>query len=133
MPLLLCENSIRCLKKKLSKYNVPIFNAQVAPVNLKKFVKKQVIAFAGIGNPQKFYDTLTDVKIKIKRLFEFPDHYEYKDGDFEKILGVAGNLPILTTTKDYVKIPTKYRKKIIPVEIDLSIKNIEKFLDVILK
>ena len=123
----------QAFEKKLSGYNVPIFNAQVDPVNLKKFVKKQVVAFAGIGNPQKFYDTLKSEKIKIKRSFEFPDHYQYKIEDFEKILKTAGNLPILTTAKDYVKIPTKYRKKITPVEIDLNIKNMGKLLDVILK
>ncbi len=123
----------QAFEKKLSKYKIPVFNAKVAPKNLKKFSGKQVIAFAGIGNPQKFYDTLKSEKIKIKRLFEFPDHYQYKKEDFEKIIKTAGNMPILTTSKDYVKIPTKYRKAIIPVEIDLNIKNIKKFLDVILE
>ena len=123
----------QAFEKKLSKYKIPVFNAKVAPKNLKKFSGKQVIAFAGIGNPQKFYDTLKSEKIKIKRLFEFPDHYQYKKEDFEKIIKTAGNMPILTTSKDYVKIPTKYRKTIIPVEIDLNIKNIKKFLDVILE
>ncbi len=120
-------------EKKLSSYNVPIFQAFTEPKDLKKFKNKEVIAFAGIGNPQKFYDTLNGEGVKIKQSLEFPDHYEYSDSDFEKILSASGNMPILTTSKDYVKIPAKYRKKITPVEIDLKIENEKSLLDVILK
>ncbi|MCR5506464.1 MAG: tetraacyldisaccharide 4'-kinase [bacterium] len=123
----------RLFEKKLSKYNLPIFYAKTVAKDLKKFAGKEVIAFAGIGNPQKFYDTLIGEKIKIKRSFEFPDHHTYSDEDFEKIIKSAGKLPILTTTKDYVKIPPKYQKKIIPVEIDLSIDREKQFFDIILK
>ena len=123
----------RLFEKKLSKYDLPVFNAKTVAKDLKKFTGKSVIAFAGIGNPQKFYNTLKQEKIKIKRSFEFPDHYQYTDKDFEKILKIAGNTPVLTTTKDFVKIPKKYQKKIIPVEIDLDVSNIDKLFDIILK
>ncbi len=120
-------------EKTIFKFKKPVFNAKTVAKDLEKFMGKSVIAFAGIGNPQKFYDTLKSEKIKIKRSFEFPDHYQYKDSDFENILKIANGIPILTTTKDYVKIPSKYQKKIIPVEIDLNITNAKKFIDIILK
>ncbi len=123
----------RLFEKRLSKYNLPVFTGKIKAKNLQKFAKKQVVAFAGIGNPQKFYDTLKSAKIKIKRSFEFPDHYIYNSNDFEKILHSAGRLSVLTTTKDYVKIPKKYRSHITPVETDLDVSNVEKFFDVILK
>ncbi|MBR1544751.1 MAG: tetraacyldisaccharide 4'-kinase [Alphaproteobacteria bacterium] len=123
----------QAFEKKLLHYHLPVFNAKTVAKNLENFAGKSVIAFAGIGNPQKFYDTLHGAKIKIKRSFEFPDHHQYSDEDFEKILKSAGNLPVLTTTKDYVKIPPKYQKKITPIEIDLCINEEKDFFDIILK
>ena len=121
----------RSFEKKLSKYNLPIFNAKTVAKNLDKFKGKSVIAFAGIGNPHKFSDTLRTENIKIKRLFEFPDHHEYSDSDFKKIINIAKGLPILTTTKDYVKVPKKYQPNITPVEIDLNIDRADDFFNTI--
>ena len=61
----------------------------------------------------------------------FPDHYKYNENDFEKIQDNAKNenLKILTTEKDYMKIPEKYKKKIDFLNIDLIIQNENKLID----
>ena len=48
--------------KKISKIKkLPIFYSEYKIKNLEKFSNKQVIAFAGIGNPSNFFDLLTKI------------------------------------------------------------------------
>ncbi len=60
--------------------------------------KKEVIAIAGIGNPQKFQRTLMNMNIHCP-LKSYPDHYAYKSTDFVSMAG-----QIIMTEKDAVKI-----------------------------
>ena len=61
----------------------------------------------------------------------FPDHYNYKDSDIYKILEKAKNLKteIITTKKDYVKIPDKFKDKVSYLDIELEIKNEDKLIN----
>ena len=54
-------------------------------------------AICAIGQPQQFYDFLTDFNI-VKTL-TFDDHHQYKPSD---IIDITGN--IITTEKDAVKL-----------------------------
>ena len=55
----------------------------------------------------------------------YPDHYKYKDSDLINILFKAKQLKlkIITTQKDYVKIPRKFRNKIKFLKVELYITN----------
>ena len=46
----------------------------------------------------------------------FPDHYFYTRFDIEQLLSEAGGKPIVTTTKDYVKIPQDMRSRITVID-----------------
>ena len=58
----------------------------------------QVNAVAGIGNPQRFLNTLTGLGIAAE-LHEFPDHHAYTASDLQ----FANQLPVVMTEKDAVK------------------------------
>lgn len=67
----------------------------------------EVIAFAGIGNPQPFFDHIS-THYKVKKTFAFKDHQDYHDA---LLKGVAfqynelntSNKAVFTTEKDAVK------------------------------
>ncbi len=61
-------------------------------------IKEDVLAIAGIGNPQKFATTLSSLNI-LCPLKPFPDHYAYGPEDFKDMKG-----QVLMTEKDAVKI-----------------------------
>ncbi len=87
--------------------NLPVLTGQFLPdmsvlLGLKG---KKVTAFAGIGNPDKFFHMLTDNGLDVVRCQAFPDHYFYTRFDIEQLVAEANGLPVLTTTKDFVKIP----------------------------
>jgi tetraacyldisaccharide 4'-kinase len=73
---------------------------------------EKVFAFAGIGYPKKFFDAINPKPIKT---VSFPDHYNYTKSDLDKILVDAadsGAQHIVTTEKDWVRLPEKYQEKI---------------------
>ncbi|WP_417761137.1 tetraacyldisaccharide 4'-kinase [Shewanella sp.] len=64
---------------------------------------KQVKAVAGIGNPQRFFDTLTQLGYDVAQTQCFADHHPYCAADFE---GAANGLPVIMTEKDAIKCRT---------------------------
>ncbi|MDE6224433.1 MAG: tetraacyldisaccharide 4'-kinase, partial [Alphaproteobacteria bacterium] len=102
-----------------------IFGKTIPESKLCDFKGASVIAFAGIGKPQKFYKTLSDAGIKVVDKIDFPDHYSYTAEDIAmlKHLGKIKNLPILTTMKDYVKFPVNDKKNFTPVDIEVKFDN----------
>lgn len=58
-----------------------------------------VVAICGIGNPQRFWDTLSDNDIQVKHTQSFPDHHEFSHVDFSEL--PAGI--VVMTHKDAVK------------------------------
>ena len=59
----------------------------------------RLIAIAGIGHPQRFFDTLTQMGVQCETR-AFPDHHAYTAADIASLNGAA----ILTTEKDAVKL-----------------------------
>jgi len=116
------QNIIQEIKK--IKSSMKIYNLNYTIKNLKKYdLKKEYIAFSGIGNPNSFEKILKLNCFKINENISFPDHYQYNFEDISKIIFKAKNksLKIITTEKDYVKIPNKYKKIIDCLEVDLII------------
>ncbi|GAB2189969.1 tetraacyldisaccharide 4'-kinase [Sessilibacter sp. MAH1] len=67
-------------------------------IPLKEFPRlKTYSAVTGIGNPQRFFDTLSSLSISYNEHI-FPDHYRYQKKDFATL-----HSPILMTEKDAVK------------------------------
>ena len=73
---------------------------------------KKIVAFAGIGNPENYFELLKRNKLKIVKTFSFPDHYLYKKDDIDNLLNITKklNATLITTEKDYLRI--KYKKKV---------------------
>ncbi|MBW1650403.1 MAG: tetraacyldisaccharide 4'-kinase [Deltaproteobacteria bacterium] len=70
--------------------------------------KKKAVIFSGIAQNKEFYRTVKNLDCFIKSFIRFEDHHKYIKKDFEKINNAAKNLDadiIITTEKDYVKIP----------------------------
>lgn len=91
---------------------------------------RNVIAFAGIGHPQKFYNTLKEQGFKVIKTFDFPDHHVYNKKELENILAEAQklNAEVYTTSKDFVKIPHSIQNEIKVLEVAVVWDKPEKLL-----
>jgi tetraacyldisaccharide 4'-kinase len=69
---------------------------------------KPVGAFCGIGNPEAFRRTLTDLGADVAAFRAFPDHHAYTRADVDDLRTWAATLPpdavLATTQKDFVKL-----------------------------
>ena len=91
--------------------------------------KKKFIIFSGIGNPHTFSDTLKSLKIKFYGYEKFPDHYNYKESDLQRLQSIAKlkNCELLTTEKDYFRIKKSFRKNINFLKVELSVDQEKQF------
>ncbi len=109
--------------------NLKIFTGKYVPKNYSKLKKKKFILFSGIGNPHTFSDTLKRFKIKFDKYQKFPDHYDYKESDLQKLKKLAKNknCELLTTEKDYLRLKKTFRKDISFLQVELLIDQEKQF------
>jgi tetraacyldisaccharide 4'-kinase len=75
---------------------------------------KKIYAFAGIGRPMKFKETLDAAGAMVEGWAEFPDHHPYDEEDLQEIIkaATAQDAPLITTVKDYVRVPASLRPRV---------------------
>ena len=66
----------------------------------------KVLAFAGIGDPEKFFATLADAGIDVRVRQAFPDHHRYRRVEAAELIARAERegLVLVTTEKDLVRL-----------------------------
>lgn len=88
--------------------NKPVFHARLVPNNqqIGKLRGLRVLAFAGIGRPEKFFATLETTGAVLATTEAFPDHHQYSRDEITRILAAADrdNLTPITTAKDMVRL-----------------------------
>ena len=126
-------NNLNNLIKLIEKHNkrIKIFITDYKVSKFSKFNRsKKYLIYSGIGNPNSFAKILKQNKVKIVDKIIFPDHHSYSNQDFNFILNKAkqNNAEIITTEKDYVKVPKKLQKKIKFLRVNLIIHNEKKLI-----
>ena len=90
------------------RHGVAIFHGRLQPDRsaLAGLGTRQVLAFAGIGDPQKFFATLADAGIAVAERLSFPDHHRYAAAEVQALIARAdaANLMLLTTEKDFARL-----------------------------
>ena len=101
--------------------HLPIFKGHITP-QINKQEKEPIIAFAGIGRPEKFYTSLRLCGFKVYQTIDFPDHHQYTKEELLSLIEKAKNnhCVLYTTSKDFVKIPTELRNNFKVLEITIQ-------------
>jgi tetraacyldisaccharide 4'-kinase len=86
----------------------PVLAARLRPddVSLKSLQGRRVLAFAGIGDPARFFNTLRKTGVDVIRESAFPDHHVFSKADIDGLLSVAtrDGLTLVTTEKDLARL-----------------------------
>ena len=108
--------------------SLPVFRAEIrACVEPDLWRGKRVLAFAGIGHPKKFFDTLSDLGTDLVATRAFPDHHSYTSHDFHALCNAASthDAVLVTTEKDAVRLDPDMRQRvhILPVAVSWNDEN----------
>lgn len=91
---------------------------------------QRVVAFCGIGNPERFFETLERAGYDIADAIAFPDHYAYTGKNIEILKKRAKklNAELITTEKDRVRIDADARESINTLSVRMRISDPAAFL-----
>jgi tetraacyldisaccharide 4'-kinase len=115
--------------------DIKIYYSKYIPINIEIFKKKNLLAFAGIGNPKNFFDLLEENNLKVIKKVSFPDHHNFTLKELIKLIeiSVKNNLKIITTEKDFFRIKHFKLKQIEYLNVRLKILNTNDFEKEIVK
>lgn len=85
-------------------------------------------AFSGIGYPEKFRTTLQENGMRLSGFQAFPDHHPYTAEDIEGVLREADGAQLITTEKDFVRIPPQFRHRVEVLPVVLTFDDADAFL-----
>ncbi len=134
-------DSLEAVIERARRYNVAIFHARLEPdkATVAALSGRGVFAFAGIGDPEKFYATLTEAGVRIGDRASFPDHHRYTASEAKDLVARAdaANLVLLTTEKDLARLAGERRLAALAAHanalpVRLAIDEAEKFRDLVL-
>ncbi len=116
--------------------SLPILRAKLQPTPAAHFLHdKPVVAFCGIARPRKFYRTLQQIGCVIRKSVSYSDHYNFKPKDLEFLRSKAKEFgaTLVTTTKDYVRLPADMRPEVTQVPVEILFEDNATLLKTILK
>ncbi|KEG21103.1 tetraacyldisaccharide 4'-kinase [Bartonella bacilliformis] len=90
-----------------------LHHAYLKPLASDEVSGKSFLAFAGIGNPDKFFKSIKEMSGHVIEACSYPDHYFFTDTDLKNLKQKAKiqNLWLATTAKDYTRIRVKALQK----------------------
>ena len=122
-------------KIKTISNNINIYYSDYLPNNINQFRGKNLLAFAGIGNPNNFFNLLEKNNLHIAKKISYPDHYNYSIKELNNLVNfsIKNDLMIVTTEKDFFRIKHYKIEQIQYLDVKLKIINEDKFEKEIIK
>jgi tetraacyldisaccharide 4'-kinase len=92
---------------------LPVLRLKLAPSG--PMPEGPLFAFAGIGRPAKFFDTLKAYGGDLRGGIGFDDHHLYTDGELKELARQAAKqgAHLITTPKDHVRLPPVWQVRVL--------------------
>lgn len=86
-----------------------------------------LVAFAGIGRPEKFFDSLSSAGADVKEAVAYGDHHAYSQGDLKFLRQLAADYGarLITTDKDIARLATSDRDGLLTWSIEAVFEDAE--------
>jgi len=100
---------------------VPVLHAEPRP-STANLAGRVLVAFTGIGRPQKFFDHFPQAGARLAAARGFPDHHRYTDRELAALVALAekSGAGLVTTEKDWVRLAPAWRARVeyLPLTIE---------------
>ena len=131
--LLGAEAAPGCLESLGISPALPALHAVLQPVAGERLAGARLLAFAGIGRPEKFFATLGALGAELVSTRSFPDHHPYRAREIDQLLVAAerSKARLITTAKDIVRVPAAKRAAIEVLEVEIRWRNPDALAEVL--
>ena len=120
------EARARATRRWLDLQDVPMVGAQLVPLKTGWPLEgEDVVAFAGIGRPEKFFDTVRSMGANLIATHAFPDHHSYPPRIVRRLIAEArqSGAVAVTTEKDAVRLPADLRGEVVTIQVSLELED----------
>ena len=120
------SDQTRFAKQWSAHITLPHLTGQLAPLKMgMDWQGLRVLAFAGIGNPEKFFTTLRGEGAILAATVSLDDHQTLSTAMMQRIDSQANSLgaQLVTTEKDAARLPDSFRAKVLTLPVRLTIDN----------
>lgn len=107
-------------------FNIPQCHGTLEPLQTgMQWAGLKVLAFAGIGRPEKFFMTLRELGVNLVRSQALDDHQPISLAMAKRLQQEADRLgaQLVTTEKDAVRLPPEYRSQVLSLVVRLQIED----------
>lgn len=104
--------------------SLPVLRARLVPDEAARALNgRRVAAFAGIGRPEKFAETLREAGATVVSLAAFADHHLYREDEIARLIETArrAEATLVTTAKDIVRLPERLRSAVTVAGVSLRL------------
>lgn len=122
--VLMGEDRKRLVERLASDYGFhgPVLRARLVPESSANWLRgTPVVAFAGIGRPDKFFALLEGLGARLVARFDYPDHHRFDPDEILQMAELArdAEASLITTTKDFVRLPesAKPLTRVLPIQV----------------
>ncbi len=118
--VLLAADGEPCAPSKAGLGGVQVVPAVLTAIAGERFAGARVLAFAGIGRPEKFFATLRRIGADLVAERSFPDHHTFRPAEIAELRRAAARAGarLVTTAKDIVRVPLTERCEIDVLEVE---------------
>ena len=115
------EGDANGTERLLTARGMQVLHAVLAAVGGERLAGSRLLAFAGIGRPEKFFATLRALGAVLVGARAFPDHHRFRVAELEGLRRDAerAGARLITTAKDIVRIPPVRRIGIEVLEVEI--------------
>ena len=105
----------------LGRTPCPMLRGELRPIDGERYAGARIVAFAGIGRPEKFFASLRALGATLINAQPFPDHHPFRASEITRLRQLAERecARLVTTAKDSVRLPPGLRAGIEVLDVEI--------------
>ncbi|WP_284246892.1 tetraacyldisaccharide 4'-kinase, partial [Methylobacterium haplocladii] len=110
------------LAREALRRDLPVYRGRLVPQAGGDLDGRAVVAFAGIGRPEKFFETVRRCGARLAATRAFPDHHRFSERELAGLAETALRLGavLVTTEKDAVRLPAAFQGVVTVLRVELA-------------